>query len=299
MSQAPEKAFRAGEFLQSGTTAPGAQFDTDSEVQKSLDQAAASEPDALSELEPMASAVVESPAAEPADPQAALTGWASLQARLTRSAPLPPSDASPKNELLSYGDQAGASASPPVDTNPPTEQAQREARHEAALFAYIAGETEEETEPAHAVNPRLPKLLLAGLLAAACAGVVAVPQARQGLRIVSRSALRAGGGWLNPPPAQVPQAAPQHESFGPAGEEYKLPIAANIPTPPRPSQIRVLPVIDPTAKSAKTNDSNSVQALAGDNGAGAPPDGSTAGWTRRERAGAGCGKPNPGTDGEH
>jgi protein TonB len=267
LSQVPEKTFRAGEFRQSATPAPGAQLDTECDVQKSLDQAAASEVDAPTELGAMASAVVESPAAEPADPQAALTGWASLQARLTSSAPPPSSDASPKNAMLSYGNHEGASASPAEGTNWPTQQAQREARREAALFAYIAGETEEETEPAHAVSPRLPKLLLAGVLAAACAGVVAVPRARQGLPILYRSALRAGGGWLNPPPAQLPQAAPQHESFGEAGEEYKFPIAANIPDATTdPSQIRVLPVIDPTAKSAKPNDSNSVQVVAGENG---------------------------------
>ena len=270
VSQAPEKAFRAGEFLQSATTAPGTQFDTECDVQKSLDQAAAAEVDALTELEPMASAVVESPAAEPSDPQAALTGWASLQERLTRSAPPPPADASPKSELLSYGETpffGGPSASPPEDKNPPTEQEQREASHEAALFAYIAGETKEETEPVHQANPRLAKLILVSLVAAVCVGVVAVPRTRQGLRIVYRSAVRAGGSWLNPPPAPVPQAAPQHESFGAAGDEYKLPVAANIPDATTdPSQIRVLPVIDPTAKPAKPNDSNSSQAVAGENG---------------------------------
>jgi periplasmic protein TonB len=265
LGQVPEKTFRAGELRQSATTAPGAQLGTESHVQKSLDQAAASEVDARTELGAMASAVVESPAAEPADPQAALTGWASLQARLTRPAPSPSSDASPKNALLSYGNQEGAS--PAGDTNTPPPQAQREARREAALFAYIAGGTKEETEPAHAVSPRLPKLLLAGLLAAAGAGVVAVPRARQGLPILYRSALRAGGGWLNPAPAQLPQAAPQHENFGEAGEEYKFPIAANIPDATTdPSQIRVLPVIDPTAKPAKPNDSNGVPVVAGENG---------------------------------
>jgi protein TonB len=276
VSQAPEKAFRAGEFLQTATTAPGTQFDTECDVQKSLDQAAAAEVDALTELEPMASAVVESPVAQPADPQAALTGWASLQERLTRSAPPPPADAPPKSELLSYGETSsfgGPSASPPEDKNPPTEQAQREARHEAALFAYIAGETDEqETEPVHEANPRLAKLLLVGLVAAVCVGVVAVPRTRQGLRIVYRSAVRAGGSWLNPPPAPVPQAAPQHESFGGAGDEYKLPNAANIPDATTdPSQIRVLPVIDPTAKPAKTNDSSNTQVVSGEN-ANAPTD---------------------------
>jgi len=276
VSQAPEKTFRAGEFLQSATTAPGAQFDTECDVQKSLDQAAAAEVDALTELEPMASAVVEPPAAEPADPQAALTGWASLQERLMKSAPTPPADAPPKSELLSYGETPSfgvPSASPPGGNNPPTQQEQKEARHEAALFAYIAGETDEqETKPAREVNPRLAKLILVSLVAAVCVGVVAVPRTRQGLRIVYRSAVRAGGTWLNPPPAPVPQAAPQHESFGSAGDEYKLPIAANIPDATTdPSQIRVLPVIDPTAKPAKSNDSNSGQAVAGETG-NAPAD---------------------------
>src|SRR3984885_11180658 len=53
-TQSPEKTFRAGEFLQSSNSAPGTQFDTESDVQKSLDHAAASEVDALTELEPMA-----------------------------------------------------------------------------------------------------------------------------------------------------------------------------------------------------------------------------------------------------
>ena len=67
VGQVREKNFRAGEFLQSPGSAPGAQFDTESEVQKSLDQAAASEVDALTELEPMAAAVEEtSEAREPA-----------------------------------------------------------------------------------------------------------------------------------------------------------------------------------------------------------------------------------------
>src|SRR5271169_6051018 len=75
--ETPAKTFRAGEFLQSPSSAPGAQFDTETEcdVQKSLDKAAVAEMDALTELEPMASAVVKDPQAEPVEPQEALTGW--------------------------------------------------------------------------------------------------------------------------------------------------------------------------------------------------------------------------------
>src|SRR5208283_4763814 len=61
VTKAPENAFRAGEFLQSRSSAPGEHFDTESEVQKSLDQAAAEQVDALTELEPMAAAVQEAP----------------------------------------------------------------------------------------------------------------------------------------------------------------------------------------------------------------------------------------------
>ena len=106
VTQSPEKTFRAGEFLTSASSAPGAQFDTETEcdVQKSLDQAAAAEIDALTELEPTAAAV-EDAAAQPAEPQNALAGWASLQARLTNPMRHPANDAPPKNEgseLLSY-----------------------------------------------------------------------------------------------------------------------------------------------------------------------------------------------------
>jgi hypothetical protein len=102
----PEKTFRAGEFLQSSRPAPGAQFVTESEIQKSMDQAVGSEVDALTELEPMAASVETAPP-QPAEPRKALDGWASLQARLTRSiVPASPgassSEPPPQNELLGH-----------------------------------------------------------------------------------------------------------------------------------------------------------------------------------------------------
>ncbi len=113
VTRAPEKAFRAGEFLTSENSAPGAQFDTEPEcdVQKSLDQAAAAEVDALTELEPMASAVEEA-APLPTETQNALTGWASLQARLTKATPQPVEDAPAKSELLSYGETPSYGTAP-------------------------------------------------------------------------------------------------------------------------------------------------------------------------------------------
>src|SRR5271163_639138 len=108
VTRAPEKTFRAGEFLQSPGSAPGGQFDTENEIHKSMEQSAAAEVDALTELEPMASSVEAPLAPEPA-PQEPLTGWAALQARLTKAAPAPvEEEAAPeKPEIVTYGETYG------------------------------------------------------------------------------------------------------------------------------------------------------------------------------------------------
>jgi protein TonB len=280
VTQAPEKTFRAGEFLQSSGSGPGGQFDTENEIHKSLEQSAAAEVDALTDLEPMASAVEAPPAPEPA-PQEPLTGWAALQARLTKTAPPPPplEEAAPeKPEIVSYGETpsfVAKPAAPPEEERrkPAKAQSHQESPPEAALFAYISGEKKEESEPpTQEPRPMLGKILLAGVLAA-CVALVAVPQTRQTLRIAYRKAVKAGVTWLNPAPAPIAQAAPQHDSFGEAGDEYKLPSVPNIPDATTdPSQIHVLPVIDPTAKPQKGADANGGQATAttGDNGAADP-----------------------------
>jgi TonB family protein len=289
---AQEKTFRAGEFLQSSGSAPGAQFDTECEVQKSLEQAAAAEVDALTELEPMASAVVEAPVAEPAEPQVEpqepLTGWVALQARLMKSAPPAPPDSSPRNELLSYGEthseSAGEAPSHGVDSASPNEgkqpagkQSQREAESEAALFSYMSGEAIKETETAELAPPKRSKILVLCAVMAICAILAAIPRTRHSLQIVSRNAVHVGGSWLNPQPVAVPPAVTQHESFGQEGDDYKFPVAANIPDATTdPSQIRVLPVVDPTAKPAKGNEASSAQGAASEN---APVDQNQSGGT--------------------
>jgi TonB family protein len=79
-------------------------------------------------------------------------------------------------------------------------------------------------------------------------------------------------GWLNPQLVTTPQAPASHESFARAGDEYKLPVAETIPDATTdPSQIRVTPVVDPTAK--KTTDG------AANPNSGAEPDGTTASGT--------------------
>ncbi len=268
--QAPEKAFRAGEFLQSSSSAPGAQFDTESDVQKSLDQAAGAEVDALTELEPMAAAVAEDPVNEPVEPNQALTGWASLQARLTKPAPQTLVEASTKSELLSYGETPSYAPSAPPQaqkTEPAVSQSSQETQSEAALFSYMAGETKEHSAPAkkQARSTHIKTSLVAALVLA-CLALAAIPKTRQSLQLVCRNAVHAGKVWLNPQPVPVPPTVTQHETFGQEGDEYKLPVVANIPDATTdPSQIRVLPVIDPTAKPVKGTDASETQATAGVN----------------------------------
>ncbi len=276
VTQVPEKTFRAGEFLQSSGSAPGGQFDTENEIHKSMEQSAVAEVDALTELEPMASAV-EAPGPEPAR-QEPLTGWAALQARLTKTAP-PPEEAAPeKSEILSHGETYGETPSFVAKPAAPAEeeirtpakaQSRQESAPEAALFAYMSGEKKEESEPpAREARPMFGKILVVGI-AAACIALAAIPRTRQTLRIACRNAAKAAVSWLNPAPAPVAQAAAQHDSFGQAGDEYKLPSVPNIPDATTdPSQIHVLPVIDPTAKPQKGADANG--ATTGENGTADP-----------------------------
>ena len=266
IKQAPEQTFRAGEFLQTASSTPGAQFDTDADVEKSIEQSTATEVEALTELEPTAASVKDAataPAA-PAEATERLTGWASLQSRLGKSSPPPAPAISPvsrKSELLSYG----APLSPmPVaadeDTAHIDKPSQKEADAEAALFAYMSGGADEAAQPVEAPHPKRAGVFLIVPLALGCLVLVALPQTRESLFKLYRGAGHAGSTWLTPPSAPVQAAAKQHESFGLAGDEYKLPVATNIPDATTdPSQIRVLPVIDPTVKPAKDAGANGAQ----------------------------------------
>src|SRR4029077_2509997 len=126
---------------------------------------------------------------------------------------------------------------------------EHEQKAEAKLFAYIAGE-EEQPEEKPRRSFRLGKPIVAALLLAACA-IVAAPQAPWHPLVLvllghGRQTLHA---WLNPQPVTTAPAPESHESFGRAGDEYKLPVAENIPDATTdPSQIHVVPVVDPTKK---------------------------------------------------
>jgi len=272
--QAPEQSFRAGEFLQSAPSAPGAQFDTDSDVEKSMEQATAPELEALTELEPMAAAVKDAPT-PPAAPAERLTGWASLQSRLAQSPPPPPATVnfSPKSELLSFGENPELSAPVAAEVAANHKKtSQKEADAEAALFAYMSGEPKEAAAPKQTPPPKRFGIFLLAAFALIGMVLAALPQTRESLFKLYRGATHAGKNWLTPPPAPVPAAVKQHESFGQAGDEYKLPVAPGIPDATTdPSQIRVLPVIDPTAKPGKGAAANSQpQANVEDNNSADP-----------------------------
>jgi periplasmic protein TonB len=269
---ANEAHLRAGDFLTSARPTPSAQFDTEAELQKEMVPSAGAI-DQLKDLEPMAAAVTtEQPApAPPIQPAAPPTGSRGLQWYLNRrttslpSAPTVPMPAPPPPqtpELMGYDQMAAgpevASSntelppSPQPDRAPRTDSV-REQKAEAELFSYIAHGGSDSTSASEQTGRprfRLGKAIVFALALAACA-MVAAPQApwHPAARRLWARGQRSLHTWLNPQivePAQAPEA---HEDFARAGDEYKLPVAENIPDATTdPAQIRVVPVVDPSAK---------------------------------------------------
>jgi TonB family protein len=272
-ARSPEKMLRAGEFLQP-VTAPGAQFDTESEVRNSIVRIAASEIDPLKDLEPMAASVdtpevaPEAPAPASSEPRG-LAWYLNARAGTLPSIPLQPAPPQPpppppvttKDELLSF-DQTPVQAQSAVSAAEVTglgaaavkkAPAVKEQKDEAALFAYMAGESKADPEPESApTNPWVRKgIFVAALIAVCGVAYVKVPRSlwRQNIGILVSQVFHAGHSWLNPQAPTPVQAPASHENFGRAGDEYKLPVAETIPDATTdPSQIRVVPVIDPTVK---------------------------------------------------
>jgi protein TonB len=286
--QDSDKSLRAGEFLNSAASIPGAQFDTESDMQKSLEQSAVAELDPLKDLEPMAAAVAQAPPA-PAPPPRPADGEPRgleyyLKARGIARAPMsappspPPPAAQAKPELLGfdqtpYSETAAPANDGAAEMNPPPALPRRPSRQaapdhdaqeqkaEAKLFAYIEGEgVESEDAPRRSFSFKGP--IVIALALAACA-IVAAPQApwHPAVRALLGQGQRALHAWLNPQPNTTAPAPESHENFGRAGDEYKLPVAENIPDATTdPSQIHVVPVVDPTAKkpSAAGPDQNTA-----------------------------------------
>jgi TonB family protein len=266
-----EKTLRAGEFLQSSTPAPGGQFETETDVQGESGEVV----DPLKDLEPVAASVAQQtpaplpPPPPPPDEPRGLEWYLK-----TRSGSLPPAPAYPhhppapeKPELLGF-DQSPSPAPTPVKSEDVSQESSRESEHaeqekkaEEKLFAYIAGEDDQSEERAKP-SFRLGKgTILTALVLAACA-IVAAPQApwHPQVRATWARGQRALHAWLNPQPVTTPPAPESHESFGRPGDEYKMPVAENIPDATTdPSQIQVVPVVDPTAKKPNNNGANPEQ----------------------------------------
>jgi TonB family protein len=290
----PVPASLGGEFLQSTPIPSGGQFETDSEVALFKEQSAAEQTNPLKDLEPVASAVPErlSPPQPSSSDEPRGLEWY-LKARgvsrqpgsVLGATPAPPPPATEKPELLGYdppssaretgsGEPGLARRSQAAELEHAAAQEKQEKKEEAQLFSYIAGENQETAEHTES-RFSIPKgAIVFALVLAACA-IVAAPQAPwhgklAGLTGRGRHALH---GWLNPQPVTaVTQAPTTHEDFGRPGDEYKLPVAENIPDATTdPSQISVVPVVDPTAKKPTTVDAGSEQP-AGTNTTSAPPD---------------------------
>jgi protein TonB len=189
-----------------------------------------------------------------------------------------------KPELIGY-DQTPHSQTPPaspveeppnaVESTPGQDGAQAkkadEKVEEQQLFAYITGGQEESEEKARPHFRLGKKVVLGALVLAGCA-IAFAPQApwHPQVRALWSRGRQAIHAWFNPQPVTTPLAPPSHEDFGRPGDEYKLPVAENIPDATTdPSQIRVVPVVDPTAK--KPNNTEPGQTAGQTEGTGSNP----------------------------
>lgn len=287
-----ETSPRVGEFLHSTPLPTRGQFETDSEVEHFPEQSA-EQTDPLKDLEPVAAAVEERPSPPPPPPPPTsdepkglewylkARGVTRQPASVMATSPVPP--ASEKPELLGYDQAHSAAAEPEAEHRSASPESQeftaQEQKQEAQLFSYIIGEnqdTRERSEPRF----RIPKSAIVIALALAACAIVAAPQAPWHGTLIGLPARgrRALHGWLNPQPVTtVTQAPTSHEDFGRPGDEYKLPVAENIPDATTdPSQINVVPVVDPTAKKPTTIDAGTEQPT-GTNNSSAPTDASQPG----------------------
>ncbi|MGZ7094601.1 MAG: TonB family protein, partial [Candidatus Angelobacter sp.] len=267
---------RTEESLESSTSIPRAQFVTKSHAPEFV--SAFEVVDAPKGLEPETPSIAQvTPAAPPAAPlppdgPQGLEWYLKTRA-VTKSSdqedePAPPTPTKP--ELLGYEqtptrsvaperpkrDVLAAAFVPQPKTNEHTVQ---ERKKEAELFAYMDGETGDEgSRP----KSRIGKGAIMGALALASCAILAAPQApwHSKMREVWTHGRHAMHGWLNPQPVTPAQAPAAHEDFGRAGDEYKLPVGEAIPDATTdPSQIQVVPVVDPTAKKTNTDAANPGQ----------------------------------------
>jgi len=263
-----ENPLRHGEFLQSMPVAPGGQYETETEQ-----QSAGAEIDPLKDLEPVASAVPPAPVAPPPLPESdeprGLEYYLKTRGGRQAAAPAP---AAPSSggvpELLGF-DQPPTFSPRQSEPEPRREtrasqpdSTAHEQTKEKELFAYIDGES---AEPKKAKRFGLGKGAIIAAMILAAIAIVAAPQAPWHPRLLSTIShgQKSFHAWMNPQPVTTPQAPAAHEDFGRAGDEYKLPVAENIPDATTdPSQISVVPVVDPTVKKPAVDASTPDQTVA-------------------------------------
>ena len=282
---------RAEESLESSAPIPRAQFVTKSHAPEfvslfeTVDTPKVLEPAAPPVAQLKTAAPTPTPASPvPPDGPRGLEWYLKTKAVTNSSdqeeGPAPPRPAKP--ELLGY-DQPGTSSAAPerlrskalVDTlvpqPKPTEHTVQEQKKEAELFAYMAGGADEEgSRP----KSRIGKGAILGALILASGAILAAPQApwHSKMREVWTHGRQTMHGWLNPQPVTPAQAPMAHEDFGRAGDEYKLPVSETIPDATTdPSQIQVVPVIDPTARKTNNDAANPDQPAVPADGAGGTP----------------------------
>jgi periplasmic protein TonB len=264
MAPKTENTLRAGEFLQSAPVAPGGSFVTESDVPNPLEHPSNTPIDPLKDLEPVAASVAEKavPLSTPASDEPRGLEWYLKRKGVTRptapAAPAPPRGDTP--ELLGF-DQSPAAPKPTPRDTPPAESEQSK---EAELFAYIEGNRPGDETPRKGFHIGKGAIFTAFVLASIA--IAAAPQApwHPQMRTFWSHEQRKLHAWLNPQPVTTQPSPAAHESFSRPGDEYKLPAAEAIPDATTdPSQIQVLPVVDPTAKKPTpdtTNpDSNAAQ----------------------------------------
>jgi periplasmic protein TonB len=299
--RAEETRMRPGELLGSTPSVPIGQFVTKSHAPEFVPVA---EPVASPrELRPVAAPVKED---KPAPPPASASplppdGPKGLEWYLRTRAVTPSPDpayaqTSPgpaKSDLLRYDqmpapsspsaqpksdDLAGSYVSEPKPNHKRLRESKRESKKEerkkeAELFAYMAGEKGDSREVRRSKSRLGKGSIIAALVLAGCA-ILAAPQApwHSKIRGVWGRGQQAMRGWLNPQPVTPVQAPVAHENFGRAGDEYKMPVEENIPDATTdPSQIQVVPVIDPTAKKPNNDATSAEQPSAQPDGAGEAP----------------------------
>ena len=280
--QGAERPLRVGEFLQPSAKSHAPEFVSSLEV---VAPAKDLEPIAASLAEEKPAPPPPAPASPPPpDGPRGLEWYLRTRAGATSSVaePVQAPPAPAKPELLGF-DQTPTRSSPPAPPKsddfpePKSSQHIHEHKKEAELFAYMAGETGDSKEVSRPKS-RLGKGAMIGALALASCAILAAPQApwHSRMRGIWARGQQAMRGWLNPQPVTPPQAPVAHEDFGRAGDEYKMPVGEKIPDATTdPSQIQVLPVIDPTAKKPNNDATSPEQPVAPPDGAGASPSGAT------------------------